>query len=690
MLAFDIEADGLIPDLTTIHCINVVDRDTGERMRFNDYPGDFPERPNNRKGSIRDGVALLSAAAAPDGPGIAGQNIIDFDIPAIQKLYPEFQPALDKVTDTLVISQLIWTYLKDMDQRAIKKHRRPQAFLTENLLGKHSLEAWGYRLGHLKGDYGKKRTAEGKALGLSGPELTKFVWGTFTADMDDYCAEDVEVTCDFLTKIEEQDYSQTAIWLEHRVRHIISLQERYGFKFDVEKAQELEVLFLGIKAELEDELRAAFPPWFEPKRYKGQPVIKEPKRRRSAKVATEDGLEYRAHYEPGEPYCEVKLVSFEPGSRDMIANRLITLFGWTPQEFTKTGKPEVSETTLDGLDYPAVKLLKKYLTVTKRLGQLASGDKAWLKKVAPDGRIYSRVVTNGAVTGRMTHRDHMAQVPALAEDDDGHPIPGYEGGFGLEIRGLFIADDGKLLSGTDADGLELRMLAHYMARYDGGAYADTVVNGKKSNGTDVHSVNRRAIGLNSRYNAKTWTYAYLYGAGNFKLGTIAYEDMTEEQREAFNAKHPPGAEREKALSQLGARGRTRIEQGLPALGKLQEAVKKAAKQNGYLRSLDGRKLHVRAQHSALNTLLQGGGAVVMKLALVFTYDAYVARGWQHGREYGFVVNVHDEFQVEADTEIAQEVGSIAADAIRRAGEHFGLRCPLSGSSDVGHSWAETH
>lgn len=683
MLVFDIETDGLLAEMTKIHCINMVDRSTGERLRFNDQPEVVRVRPN---GTVAEGVERLKRAGH-----IAGHNIIDFDIPAIQKLYPDFQPPLHAVTDTLVISRLIWTNLKDMDQRAIKRRKRPQAFLDENLIGKHSLEAWGYRLGHLKGDYGKLRKAEGKALGLEGSDLVAYVWGTFTADMDDYAAEDVEVTTAFIDKIEEQDYSPAAIALEHRVHAIIRMQEAYGFKFDVEAAERLQVELIGIKAGLEDELRAAFQPWFVAERYKGQPVVVDPKRRRSAKVVTEDGLEYRAHYAPGEPYCKVKLVSFEPGSRDMIADRLQTLFGWTPQEFTKTGKPEVSETTLDGLDYPEAKLLKKYLTVDKRLGQLANGAQAWLTKVQPDGRIYGRVNSNGAVTGRMTHsQPNMTATPKVLKTDEGEVLLGYEGGFGVECRSLFVADKGKLLSGTDADGLELRMAAHYMARFDGGAYVEAVVNGKKSDGTDAHSVNQHVIGLNFRDNSKTWIYAYFYGAGNFKLGTIIYEDMTPTQREAFNKKHPPGAAREKALSNLGARGRSRIEKGIPALGRLVDEVKETARKKGYLRSLDGRRLHVRAQHSALNTLLQGAGAVVMKQALVFTYDALVARGWQHGREFGFVVNVHDEFQIEADTDIAEEVGAIAASAIRQAGEHFGLRCPLAGSSDTGRTWAETH
>jgi DNA polymerase I-like protein with 3'-5' exonuclease and polymerase domains len=290
----------------------------------------------------------------------------------------------------------------------------------------------------------------------------------------------------------------------------------------------------------------------------------------------------------------------------------------------------------------------------------------------------------------MTHADHLAQVPKIKKDREGNILRGYEGRYGFESRDLFGAPPGKKLVGVDADGLELRMLGHYMARFDGGAYARAVVDGDKRAGTDAHSLNMKAVRLRTRDGAKTWVYAYLYGAGDLKLGKTFYEDMADAWREGFNAKHP-GSRRERAWMQHGKQGRSRIEQGFPALGELQKGVKAKAKQRSpKLRSLDGRLLHIRAQHSALNTLLQGAGAVVMKKALVLAYDAFLERGWVFGREFAFVLNVHDEFQMEVMPEYAEEVGAIAADAIRRAGEAFGLRVPLAGSSDIGQTWADTH
>lgn len=667
MIVFDTESDGFLKDATKLHVINLIDRETGVRMAFHDHPEVAP-----RDGTLEDGVRYLQFAL-DEGEKLAGHNIIRHDLPLIQKFFPNFGWHPDDTFDTLVCSRLIWTDLKDIDHRALKKNKRPPEFREKRLTGHHSLEAWGYRLGNYKGEF-------------DGP------WDTFTAEMQEYGIQDPEVTLALVEKIEEQNYSEEAIRLEHRVAEIIFLQEQHGFLFNREDAERLEIELTAEKARLDDELRSAFLPWFEPVRYKGQVVVADPKRRRTAKVEAETGESWRSSYEPGEPYCKVKLVSFEPGSRDKIADRLIRLFGWTPVDYTPTGKPKVDETTLGGLDVPEAKLLIRYLTVDKRLGQLANGEQAWLKSIEADGRIHGEVNSNGAITGRMTHKHpNIAQVPKVKKDDAGNILRGFDGGYGFESRSLFHAPKGKLLVGVDAEALEARELAHYMARYDDGAYAEAVVNGDKKLGTDNHSLTQKALGMRTRDGAKTWFYAWGYGAGDLKLGKTFYDDMTEEWRDDFNRKHPAGPEREKALTMLGRQGRNKIAAGLPALAELLKSVQAVARgKTKQLRSHDGRLLNIRSQHSALNTLLQGGGAVVMKKALVIAYDTFLARGWQHGREFAFVANVHDEFQMEVQPEYAEEVGQIAADAIRAAGEAFGLRCPLAGSSDVGQTWADTH
>jgi DNA polymerase I-like protein with 3'-5' exonuclease and polymerase domains len=662
LLIFDIETDGLLDELTKVHTLHILDKATGVRTRYNE--GFFADgSPAPRDGSIADGLQLLAQADE-----VCGHNIINFDIPAITKVYPWFKLKLTCVVhDTVIYAPMIWPDIKERDAKAIKSGNRPFDFAKQKLVGKHSLKAWGMRLGVLKGDY------DGE-------------WTHFTQEMEEYAAQDPVTTEALWDKCVEKrfgDNSEESIRLEHDVAFIIGLQERYGFAFDTANAELLQIELIKKKAELEDQLRETFRPWYAPERKHGKHVIMDPKRPNKT-----------LGYTPGCVFTKIKLVSFNPGSRQQIANRLIELYDWIPVEFTDSGAPKVDETTLDSLDHiPAARLLVEYLTVDKRLGQLAEGDNAWLKKVRADGRIHGRVSTLGAITRRMTHWDpNMAQVPSIVNAKGTVP-------FGRECRALFMASTGMTLCGCDAEGLELRMLAHYMAKTDGGSYGDTVVNGDKDLGTDVHTVNKKLIRLNSRSSAKTWIYAYLYGAGVLKLGMVIYEDFTPEQREAFNAQHKAGKAREDAVKRLGIQARRRVEQGLPALGALQEKIKRLAAK-GFLPTLDGGRLKVRSAHSALNTLLQGGGAIVMKKALVILFRNLVEAGWvpnivtgalHRGDDVmGFVVNVHDEYQMEAPHHLADEIGQLGKDAIRLAGEAFALRCPLAGSFDKGRNWAETH
>lgn len=651
MLLFDLESNGLLDELTRIHTVHVIDTLTGEALRFNG--GFFADgTPAPRDGSIEDAARLLMEAEE-----LGGHNVIAFDIPAITKVFPWFKPR-GRVHDTLVYSRYLWPHLGEIDDAAARRWKRPPDFAQRGFRGSHKLEAWGIRLGVFKGEF-------------KGP------WDDFTQELERYAAQDVVVTKALWDLVQSRNPSDEAVRLEHEVAAIIHLQERFGFLFNDAEAEKLEIELRGRLAELSDQLRQAFRPWCEPVRKGGKPLVVTPKRDNRA-----------AGYTAGAPFTKIRLVSFNPASRDQIAGRLIKLFGWTPAEFTEGGKPKVDETALGGLDYPECRLLIDYLTVEKRLGQLAEGKQAWRKKVGPDGRIHGRVNTLGAVTRRMTHRDpNMAQIPAVRAP------------YGARCRALFTVPAGKKLVGCDAEGLELRILAHYMAKFDGGLYVETVVNGKKEDQTDVHSVNQKLIGLNSRDSAKTWIYAYLYGAGGLKLGRIIYEDYTEAQRAAFNAKHPAGGEREKALVRLGVRARKRVEAGLPALGKLQEAVRRLSARK-YLKTVDGGQLRVRSAHAALNTLLQGGGAVVVKKALVLLFNQLRADGFvpnlltgelRRGDEViGFVANVHDEFQMEVPENLAEDVGRLAAEAIRRAGEALSLRCPLAGAYQVGLCWADSH
>jgi DNA polymerase I-like protein with 3'-5' exonuclease and polymerase domains len=339
----------------------------------------------------------------------------------------------------------------------------------------------------------------------------------------------------------------------------------------------------------------------------------------------------------GKP-LKTKVEVFNPGSRKQIGERLIEK-GWKPSKYTETGQPIVDEGTLDGVDIPEAKAINEYLMLQKRVAQIES----WLKAVGSDGRVHGKVITNGAVTGRMTHMSpNMAQVP-----NSGSP-------YGEDCRDLWIVEKGYKLVGIDAAGLELRMLAHYMKD---DAYTHEVVSG------DIHTANQKAAGLHTRNQAKTFIYAFLYGAGDAKIGQIV----------------GAGAQEGKTL-------KSRFLQNTPSLEKLREDVSKIAKNKGTLPGLDGRRVQVRSDHAALNTLLQSAGAIVMKQALVILNDELR----RAKINYKFVANVHDEWQIEVEEARAEEAGKLGVLAIERAGKELKMRCPLAGEYKVGNSWKETH
>jgi hypothetical protein len=663
-LVFDIETDGLIHDLEVVHCINLIDREVRKVLSFN--TGRYADGSSApRDGSVEDGLKLLE-----DADWIGGQNILNFDIPALQAIYPGFKPR-GQVFDTQVCSQVIYTDLTDIDFDLIRKKKLPPVFQELGLVGRHSLEAWGYRLGEFKGEFKPEKFLNSLT---NEPHTWKSIG--YTQAMDEYARQDPVVTLKLVEKMESKNYAPECLALEHDTRRIITRQEVRGFAFNDAKANDLTRVLQGRRADLDAQLRQTFEPWYAPDGPRQGEFV--PKRDNT-----------KMGYVGGAPVTKVKLVQFNPGSRDHIAQRLIKLFNWVPTEFTDGGAPKVDETTLDGLPYPEAKLCKEFLMVTKRLGMLAEGESAWLVKVRK-GRIHGRVTTNGAVTGRMTHSEpNVAQTPKVKKGKEG-VLFGGAGGYGAECRELFMATPGFKLVGCDAEGLELRTLAHYMAFYDNGAYAQTVVNGRKEDKTDVHSINMGIAGFNSRDNAKTLIYAFLYGAGDYKLGTIALDDMTEARKTEFFTRFPAGGERDAAVASLGKALKAKFLKGLPALKSLIDAVKGKVKANGGLRGLDGRSLNVRSAHSALNTLLQSAGAIVMKRALQLLDAELQAEGMKPGIDYEFVANVHDEFQIEVKEDHEEKVGRRAAAAIKKAGETFKLRCPLAGDFAIGNNWKETH
>ncbi|HID9490137.1 DNA polymerase [Stenotrophomonas maltophilia] len=623
ILVFDCETNGLLDELDTIHCISLQEVDEtgaprGPILSANDH--------GTGEMTVRQAVERLKKAKR-----VVGHNIAGFDIPAIAKVFPDFK--VQAYFDTLLMSTLVYPDLKDRDFKARKK-QGANPVLPGKLIGRHALEAWGYRLGRWKGDYAAQMAARGLDP-----------WAQWSQEMDDYCDQDVAVTQALFALLMSKGLPTEAIELEQAVAPILSRQQRYGYLFDQEKARELECILVSRRTALEAELRKVIPPW---KVVKRKFVPKRDDKRRG--------------YVKGVEVTTYKDVVFNPASRQHIADRLTAMYGWQPQEFTEKGQPKIDEEVLGALKFPIIPLLLEHFIVNKRLGQLAEGDEAWLKAIKKDSRIHGSVNQNAAVTGRMTHsKPNIAQVPKVQHSKEKGILKGQEGGYGFECRSLFCVPTGKLQVGADASGLELRCLAHFMAKHDGGEYAKVILEG------DIHSVNQSAAGLPTRDNAKTFIYAFLYGAGDAKLGSIVGKGR-----------------------QAGAKLRSKFLAGLPALEKLVRGVKKRAAEKGYLIGLDGRKLHIRSDHAALNTLLQSAGALVMKKALVILDADLQAAGLVPGVHYEFLANVHDEWQIEVDEDKAEFVGKTAQAAIRKAGDYFGFRCPLDGEFKIGRNWAETH
>lgn len=651
MLAYDIETCGIEfrnprwlheQDLM-VHCLCIRDTETGETWEF-------------LEDAIADGVALLGTQRA------IGQNVQAFDGPVLWKLYG-YQYWDD--LDTKVLSELVFgDDLRWIDMRNEQKQRRCP---PKSMWGAHSLEAWGHRMGEYKDDFAKRCKDAGVDPWSADlpPELAR--------ERVDYCHQDVEVTAKLAQLFCERDVIPSmAADIECRVAGILFRQYVHGFRFDVPAAEALTAQLMSARAKARAEVDGHFAPFY----VRGGPV-KAWKRDMTRKGQNGE----REQLDAGAKVQPVKLVAFNPGSESHIANRLQTLYGWQPTEFTPTGAPKVSESTLTGLDYPPIKALLRWMMLDKRLQQLAEGNQAWLK-VERNGRIHGRVKQNGARTRRMTHNNpNVAQVPRV-----GSP-------FGAECRALFLPDDGDWLVGADADGLELRLMASYMARWDAGEYGKAVVEGRKEDGTDAHSVNQRGFKFNSRDSAKTGFYAMIYGAGDEKMGWIAYLDMTDAQRSRFG--EPTTAK----LKKLGKERRAALMAGLPALDELVKRVSKTAeKRKGVLKSPDGWRWKKVAPRVALNTLLQGVGALVMKLALVLADDELVRQQglkpkglWGDEGDFEWVANVHDECQATARTEeLARQVGQVLCNSIVRAGEQFALRVPMAGTYDVGKSWKETH
>ena len=633
MLVFDIETNGLYPEVTQLFCITILD------TRNNEYKQYSEDR-------CTKGVLWLYEQWQ-QGEMVVGHNIINYDLPVLAKLYSWFkitQELKDNTIDTLVLSRLIFSHLEDTDAALMRK-----GVLPKKLYKSHSLKAWGYRLGELKGTYGEAKDA----------------WDKFTPEMLEYNKQDVVVTKCLYDYLSAKQYSQGAVDLEHAVAWLMSKQEKNGFPFDTEKALVLEAELRSRAGELKAEMLKIVPAYPD--------KIFIPKRDNK-----------RLGYKAGVPVQKYK--EFNPNSRQQIEWLIRTHYSFEPSnpdcyDIADDTTPlhdcrlKIDEESLHimqdelGENNQLSKILKdieELLMLNKRLGQLADGKNAWLSMIGTDGRIHGSVIPNGAVSGRATHsRPNVAQVPHV-----GSP-------YGKECRELFNSGDW-YQAGIDACGLELRCLAHFMYPYDDGKYAHTILNG------DIHTMNQQAAGLPTRNDAKRFIYAFLYGAGDEKIGKLIGEDAKagKKIKKKFLDATP-------AIAAL----RHAVENALVYPADYSHGFRKQKWKRHYLLGLDKRHLHVRSVHSALNLLLQSAGALVCKKWIVLTEKRLLARGLKHGWDGDFALMawIHDEQQIACRTKaIAEIVVEEAQQAMRDTQAFFNFRVQLDTEGIIGRNWADCH
>lgn len=488
----------------------------------------------------------------------------------------------------------------------------------------HSLEAWGEELGTQKIDY----KAVWKWLtGYNEKDTHGLEFNNPHMDLlEHYCIRDVEVTERLYHHlqglVQKHGFSEYSVELEHKVAAIIAKQERNGFKLDIPKAIALVADLQGKVDGIYQAMQDRWPPY------------------EVARVSEKTGKQLKP-----------MLVTFNPGSRQQIAEKLKEL-GWKPKEFTPTGHAIVDEGVLAKLDIPEAKMIAEYLLLQKRISQVRS----WLEAVEDDGRVHGKVITNGAVTGRATHSSpNMGQVPNTSSL------------YGAECRAVWTVEEGNVQVGCDLSGIELRCLSHYMNDIE---WQRELLEG------DVHWKNTQAFGLvpmgttkedkkehkDARNLSKTLTYSVLYGAGPAKVGATVGGGAKEGSKLIDNfMKNTP------ALKRL----KTKIDKYVP---------------KGYVPGLDGRKIWIRSEHAALNSLLQSAGAIIAKQWLVCIDEDLKAKKIP----YKMLAWVHDEVQLETAPEYGDIVGQICVEAARKAGEILKFRCPVDAEYRVGKNWYDCH
>lgn len=627
----DIETNGLLDTTTKFWCGWVYDSVTEEYKGYTDLDA-YWDAINN---------------FGCNGYNIVFHNGIRFDIPCLKKLAGDrfsFDPR-DCVLDTLVLARLIYANIKDIDIGLMKSGRLPK-----KLYGSHSLKAYGYRMGELKGTYGEQEDA----------------WDKFTPEMYEYNKQDVVVTLKLFNKLMSKGYPLKAIQLEHDIAWVMAKQERNGFVFDKDAAVKLYADLSAKRQEIYDDLVSEVGSWTV---YKGDKVYKRDNAKKGIKA--------------GVPYPQYEEVTFNPNSRAHIAKVLMDR-GWIPEEMTPTGAPKVDEDTLkSAMDIPMTQKILDFLLINKRIAQLAEGDNAWLKMMTEDSdgyyRIHGSVNPNGAVTGRATHSyPNVAQVPAGRSP------------YGMECRSLFTVPEGWYQAGIDASGLELRCFGSFLYPYDKGAYIKEILDG------DIHTHNQKMAGLPTRDQAKTMIYCMLYGGGDGKLGEVI--NGTAKDGKALKERFFKSVPAYKKLCSSIEKALVESSEWVGSVNKVKWRKRVHPDNHNldithHILGLDRRLVYVRSPHSALNTILQSAGALICKKWVCLVEENMRKAGYKHGWDGDFAMMawVHDEVQVACRTQdIAEDCVRIAQESMRQTQEFFKFNCQLDTEGSVGKNWFNCH
>ena len=427
--------------------------------------------------------------------------------------------------------------------------------------------------------------------------------------------------------------------LEMRMAALMAQQEASGFRFDMDAAERVRAELTQEMEDLQSTIKSRF--IYVPGK------VFTPKRKNGTK----------GHH-AGAPFT--KLLEFNPTSRQHIAWALQNFRGARFTKLTDSGKPKVDEAVLSEVRDIALQqgneklpeeceMFIRLLTLQKWLGQLSEGANSWFNTIEQDGCIHHSC-SLATQTGRNAHRGpNLGQVVSAPW-----------------ARQLFIPHPGHLMVGADLEGLELRCLGHYLSVFDEGAFADVVING------DIHQQNADRVGC-TRKEVKTLTYAFIYGAGDQKLGHSLHPELSDAQKK-----------------QLGQELRRKFLDAIPGLEPLINAVKERVRSSGRLRALDGRPVFCRAEHASLNYLLQSAGAILSKRWVVIGQELLDTAGLTYDVDYTRCAYVHDEVQLSVIPQEVDRVKELLENAAPLAGQHYKFRVPITASADSGANWADTH